>query len=118
MNLVEPSSRRSFGSSRSSNTLDTARWNNLAEQFCEAFLLQAGAWGEFEVLGTEPVLSAIEQERPVRSANIAPRPAPPPETRDQRHERAETSEFVELEALGEPYYVWLICETPFRSRSD
>jgi len=72
VNLVEPSSRRSFGSSRSSNTLEMARWNNLAEQFCESFLLQAGEWGEFEVLGTEPDLSALEQERPVRSENQPP----------------------------------------------
>jgi len=70
------------------------------------------------VFGTEPDLSALELERPVRSANPAPRPAPPPETRGQRHERAVTAEFVKLEALGEPYYVWLICETPFLSRAD
>jgi len=46
----------------------------------------------------------------------APQPTPSPETRGQRHKWAGTAEFVELETLGEPYYVCVICETPFRSR--
>jgi len=43
-NLVEPSSRRSLRSSRSSSALEMTRWKNLAEQFCEASLLKAVKW--------------------------------------------------------------------------
>lgn len=83
-----------------------------AHQLWAASLIESQEMGVYEVIGTEPDLTAFEPERRVRSAAPSPPQAPQPKSPGQRHERMLSERIFRLEELGEPYSVCVICEVP------
>jgi hypothetical protein len=83
-----------------------------AHQLWAASLIELQEMGVYEVIGTEPDLTAFEPERPIRSAAPSRPQASRPETPGQRHERKLAERLFRLEELGEPYSVCVICEVP------
>ena len=84
----------------------------LAHQLWAASLVELQEMGVYEVVATEPDLTAFEPKRPRPPAELRTAPALSPERAGQRHEQFVHKQITKLEALGEPYSVCVICEAP------
>ena len=83
-----------------------------AHQLSAASLIELQEMGVYELIGTEPDLTAFEPDRPIRSATPSPPQSPPSESPGRRHERMLAEQLHRLDELGEPYNVCVICEVP------
>lgn len=82
-----------------------------ADQLWAASLVELQEMGVYQVIGTEPDLTAFAPERPVRSAAQDP-PATQPDTHGRRQERMLAEQLLRRDEPGEAYSVCVICEVP------
>lgn len=85
---------------------------DLADQLWAASLVELQEMGVYEVIATEPDLTAFMPNRPVRTTEQSPALPPPPEILSERHERIVAEQVLKHEGLAEPYLVCVICDTP------
>lgn len=86
--------------------------DEFARELWAASLVELQETGVYEVIGTEPDLTAFGPRRPIRSTEPSQPQRQRPETPGQRHERELAEHITRVNELGDSYCVCVICDMP------